>query len=130
MKIPPQALLLACLLPSLALAQDDQRDKQRARDRSDYVLSLSLAPLREMCAAFDQRYAALLDEAVPRWRQARLQSIERGRVETAATLPRGESIDAYEAAAVPAFAAQLQSLPRDRKKPRCEGTLQSLRALD
>lgn len=125
------ACLIACSSVPWAHAQSEQEqsDKQRARDRSAYLLRLSLAPMRAMCTSLDARYASRFDAASPAWLAANDQAVKRGRAETAAGLVgSGKDIEAYEASAALAFESDLASLPKARKKTRCEGALDELRA--
>lgn len=122
--------LIAILLlyAPFAFSQDEESDKQRARDRAAYFLDLTSKVAREVCGNHIKNYGASFDAAYPAWLQANKDRIERGRDETIYLLRRNGSIEAYEADAIAAFGEQFASLPKDRRKTRCQGILNAFGA--
>ena len=129
MHIMRKTLLAVLLLHApLAVSQDDDSDKQRARDRAAYFLDLTSKAAREVCSKHIKNYGASFDAAYPAWLQANKDSVVRGRDETIYMLRRNGSIEAYEAEAIAAFGEQFALLQKDRKKTRCLGILNAFGA--
>lgn len=124
MKLIPIVLALICLLDSsAAFAQDFERDRMRARDRSAYVLSLTGATTRGLCTAVVKDFDRAFDQVFPKWLERNKEGISRGRAETILSLGRGANIDEYEADVVSGLSTQFSALAKDKKKTRCLGTI-------